>query len=116
MSGQAPESAVAGTPTNPQPAAEQPVQSIEQDGDAKSRETNVGNGIQGGGTTNSGSEAPAATATATPTTAAPAQPAVSAVTPDQWRSMMDVVMAIYEFREEECVLLPFKIKPMLMIQ
>src|SRR5437879_359308 len=101
MSGQPPEPAVAGTPTNPQPAAEQLVQSIEQDGDAKSRETNIGNGTQGDGTTNAGSEAPAATATATPTTAAPAQPAVSEVTPDQWRSMMDVVMAIYEFREEE---------------
>ncbi|KAI7970626.1 hypothetical protein EIK77_004652 [Talaromyces pinophilus] len=104
MSGEAPEAGVAGTPTNPQPAAEQPVQSIEQDGEAKSRETNVGNTTKGDDTANTGSEAPAATATATPTAAAPAQPAVSEVTADQWRSMMDVVMAIYEFREEEYVL------------
>lgn len=27
--------------------------------------------------------------------------AISGVTDTQWRSMMDVVMAIYEFREEE---------------
>lgn len=103
MSGEAPEAGVAGT-TNPQPAAEQPVQSIEQDADAKSRETNVGTENKGDEAAKTGSEAPAATATDTPTTAAPAQPAVSEVTADQWRSMMDVVMAIYEFREEEYVL------------
>lgn len=103
MSGEAPEAGVAGTPTNPQPQAEQPVQSIEQDGDAKSRENNPGAEIKGDNAANAGSEAPAATATATPSTAAPAQPTVSEVTADQWRSMMDVVMAIYEFREEEYV-------------
>jgi hypothetical protein len=27
------------------------------------------------------------------------------VTDDQWKSMMDVVMAIYAYREEECVFL-----------
>jgi hypothetical protein len=27
----------------------------------------------------------------------------SGVTEDQWRSMMDVVIAIYDYREEECV-------------
>lgn len=103
MSGQAPEAGVAGTPTNPQLAAEQPVQSIEQDGDAKSRENNAGTENKGDDTANTPSEAPAATATATPAAAAPAQSTVSEVTADQWRSMMDVVMAIYDFREEECV-------------
>lgn len=102
MSGEAPEAGVAGTPTNPQPV-EQPVQSIEQDGDAKSRGTNVGTENKGDETVKTGSAAPTATATATPSTAAPAQPNVSEVTADQWRSMMDVVMAIYEFREEEYV-------------
>lgn len=28
----------------------------------------------------------------------------SGVTEDQWRSMMDVVIAIYDYREEECVI------------
>lgn len=103
MSGEAPEAGIAGTLTNPQPAAEHPVQSIEQDGDAKSRENNAGTENKGDNTVNTPSEAPAATATATPTAAASAQPSVSEVTADQWRSMMDVVMAIYEFREEEFV-------------
>lgn len=96
MSGEAPEAGVAGTPTDPQPAAEQPVQSIEQDGDSKSRETNVDDEPKGDDAANTGSEAPAATATGT-------SPNVSEVTADQWRSMMDVVMAIYDFREEEYI-------------
>jgi hypothetical protein len=29
------------------------------------------------------------------------------VTDDQWKSMMDVVMAIYAYREEECVFFYF---------
>ena len=103
MSGEAPDAGVAGTPTNTQPAAEQPVQSIEQDCDTKSLGNNTGTENKGDDTVNSASEAPVATATATPTAAAPAHSTVSEVTADQWRSMMDVVMAIYEFREEECV-------------
>ncbi|EED14141.1 RSC complex subunit (RSC1), putative [Talaromyces stipitatus ATCC 10500] len=94
-----PEADVAGT-TNSS-AAEQPVQSIEQDADGKSRENKNSNGNKGDGSANPGDAAPSATGTATPTTAGPAQPAVNEVTPDQWRSMMDVVMAIYEFREED---------------
>lgn len=105
MSGEAPEAGVAETPTNPAQQAEQPVQSIEQDGDGKSRENNTFAENKSYDAANAGSEAPAATATATPTptAAAPAQPTASEVTADQWRSMMDVVMAIYDFREEECV-------------
>lgn len=83
---------------------QQPVQSIEQDGDAKTRDENSGDvAAKSGDPVKASSDAAAATSTATPTTAPQAQAAVSEVTADQWRSMMDVVMAIYDFREEECV-------------
>lgn len=32
------------------------------------------------------------------------QDKASGVTEDQWRSMMDIVIAIYDYREEECVI------------
>jgi chromatin structure-remodeling complex subunit RSC1/2 len=51
-------------PSQTQPAPEEPVKSIEDDGKGDSSAT-------------------------------------SGVTDEQWRSMMDVVLAIYEFREEE---------------
>jgi chromatin structure-remodeling complex subunit RSC1/2 len=56
--------------------AEEPVQSIEDDSDQKDD------------------------------TVAPslAQRGTTEVTEDQWRVMMEVVMAIYDYREEECVL------------
>ncbi|GAA5230761.1 hypothetical protein GCM10025794_32730 [Massilia kyonggiensis] len=54
----------ASEPSQTQPAPEEPVKSIEDDGKGDSSST--------GG-----------------------------VTDEQWRSMMDVVLAIYEFREEE---------------
>lgn len=55
--------------------AEEAVQSIEDDGDQKD-------------------DALAPT---------PAQGGITEVTEDQWRVMMEVVMAIYDYREEECV-------------
>ena len=61
--------------------AEEPVQSIEDDGNSDQRENVLGDGQP-----------------------SQAQDATSEVNEDQWRSMMDVVMAIYEYREEECVL------------
>lgn len=64
-----------------QPEAEEPVQSIEDDGNADQKD-----------------DAPSAGEPSQP------QDATSEVTEDQWRAMMDVVMAIYEYREEEYVL------------
>jgi chromatin structure-remodeling complex subunit RSC1/2 len=58
-----------------QPEAEEPVQSIEDDGNQKD-------------------DAVAPT---------PAVGGITDVTEDQWRLMMEVVMAIYDYREEECV-------------
>jgi chromatin structure-remodeling complex subunit RSC1/2 len=58
-----------------QPEAEEPVQSIEDDGNQKD-------------------DAVAPT---------PAEVGITEVTEDQWRLMMEVVMAIYDYREEECV-------------
>lgn len=91
MSGEAPEADAARTDPA-QPQAEEPVQSIEQDGAPKDNQETEGDEKSGG------------EANATPVTPA-AQPAgASTVTDEQWRSMMDVVMAIYDFREEEFVL------------
>jgi chromatin structure-remodeling complex subunit RSC1/2 len=61
--------------------AEEPVQSIEDDGNSDQKENALGDGKP-----------------------SQARDATSDVTDDQWRSMTDVVMAIYEYREEEYVL------------
>lgn len=66
-----------------QPEAEQPVQSVEDDGSADQK-----------------GDAPSAGEPSQ------SQDATSEVTEDQWRAMMDVVMAIYEYREEEYVRIP----------
>lgn len=61
------------TPADAKPQPEEPVKSIENDGKE----------------------------TAAEQAAVPEAPPKSQVTDEQWRAMMDVVMAIYEFREEE---------------
>lgn len=67
----------------PQPAPEEPVKSIEDDGKPDSSPDDKDDGAAEN----------------------PDYPA-SEVTEDQWKAMMDVVMAIYNYREEECVPAP----------
>lgn len=95
MSGEAPEADVAAAAPgtgSAQVEAEEPVQSIEQDGEDKDGADNDGNDNEGDERSGDGR-----------IYTAPNPGVASEVTDDQWRSMMDVVMAIYDFREEEFV-------------
>jgi hypothetical protein len=102
---QSPAVASATAPANPPEVSvkvEDAQPNDEQGAESRNDSSNTNNGGDGGGA-NSGTQENAAVAAGDgSTTTLPS----TGVTDLQWRSMMGVVMAIYSYREEECVWIP----------